>query len=405
MRNNIDLRDIGALADFLAADSGFVPRLTQGDQVADFERSFADWLGCKYAVMVNSGSSANLITMAALRERVGGGEVIVPTITWSSDIAAVIHAGFHPVFVDIDPQTLGMDMPQVFRAINKNTKAVFVTHVLGFNAIREDTRDRLAAMHIDLIEDCCEATGATMTPTEHIEEGVNYQVEMFKHPLASKKLGTFGLASNFSFYYAHHMSTIEGGMVCTDDAGFYQSIRQFRSHGLVRERTDVDVRRAMEEASPDLDPQFIFSCAGYNVRSTEINAVIGRSQLKRLDAGIARRTENLETWLKELGERYVTDYMTDGCSNYALPLVLSEPNVALMDKVIDLLVDEGVEYRRGTAGGGNQLRQPYLRRLFPNSYEKYQQAEHVHFYGLYLGNYPDLEREQIENLCVKLNAL
>lgn len=380
MRNNIGWEDMEPVIEFVR---GVVPRLTQGDQVSAFEREFADWLGCKYAVMVNSGSSANLITMAALRERVGGGEVIVPTITWSSDIAAVIHAGFHPVFVDIDPLTLGMDMPQVFRAINKNTKAVFVTHVLGFNAIREDTRDRLAAMHIELIEDCCEATGATMN---------------------GKKLGTIGLASNFSFYYAHHMSTIEGGMVCTDDLKFYNLCRLLRSHGLVREGVP-EFRREIEEANVDLNPEFIFAVAGYNVRSTEINAVIGRSQLKRLDAGIARRTENLDTWLKELSWRFHTDYRTDGCSNYALPLILVEPIPELMEDIVDLLVDEGVEYRRGTAGGGNQLRQPYLRRLFPNNYGKYAHAEHVHFYGLYLGNYPDLEREHIENLCVKLNAL
>jgi len=236
-------------------------------------------------------------------------------------------------------------------------------------------------MHIDLIEDCCEATGATMN---------------------GQKLGTLGLASNFSFYYAHHMSTIEGGMVCTDDKRFYNLCRLMRSHGLVREGIP-EFRHDIEEANVDLDPQFIFAVAGYNARSTEINAVIGRSQLKRLDANNQKRTDNLETWLKELdGERYVTDYMTTGCANYALPLVLREPDTALMDKVIELLVDEGVEYRRGT----NQLRQPYLGRIFGDSaHESYPQAEHVHFYGLYVGNYPDIERQEIERLCSKLGSL
>lgn len=401
MRNNVTFYDIKDAAGFLMTgmyppDGNFTgpsytPRLTQGAQVAAFESEFADWLGCKYAVMVNSGSSANLITMAALKERCEPGdqhEIIVPTITWVSDIASVLQAGFKPVFVDIDSRTLGMAWDQVFRRINKNTKAVFVTHVLGFNALPhpdEQIRDRLGAMRIELIEDCCEATGATLN---------------------GKKLGTFGLASNFSFYYAHHMSTIEGGMVCTDSESFYQLIRQFRSHGLVRERTDEYNKRDLEAARQDLDPEFIFSFPAYNVRSTEINAVIGRSQLKRLDENNLKRSKNLETWLKELDERYVTDYATNGSSNYALPLVLTEPNTALMDKVIELLVDEGVEYRRGTAGGGNQLRQPYARRLFGiHEYEKYPQAEHVHFYGLYVGNYPDLETSQIEDLCRKLNAL
>lgn len=385
MRDNITSGDLTEVRYFLnQADTG-IPRLTNGPQVEAFEQEFAVWLGCKYAVMVNSGSSANLITMAALKERVGGGEVIVPTICWSSDITAVLHAGFHPVFVDIDPSTLGMDMPQVFRAINKNTKAVFVTHVLGFNAIREDTASRLGAMHIELIEDCCEATGATM---------------------GDRKLGTIGLASNFSFYYAHHMSTIEGGMVCTDDLKFYNLCRLLRSHGLVREGVP-EFRADIEEANSDLDPQFIFAVAGYNVRSTEINAVIGRSQLKRLPENNEHRAMNLRLWLAALDhDRYVTDYRMEGASNYALPLVLREPNRDLMLKVLACLEESGVEYRRGTAGGGNQLRQPYLRRIIGDyAAERYPQTEHVHFYGLYLGNYPTLEAIQIQTLCQKLNAL
>lgn len=391
MRNNIGFEEVKAVAMFMESGVdgklmwiGPIPRLTQGDQVSAFEGEFAAWLGCKYAVMVNSGSSANLITMAALKERVGLGEVIVPTICWSSDIMSVMHAGFTPVFVDIDPATLGMDIAQVFRKVTKNTKAVFVTHVLGFNAIHDDTRDRLAAMHIELIEDCCEATGATMN---------------------EKKLGTFGLASNFSFYYAHHITTVEGGMVCTDDLRFYNLCRLIRGHGLVREGVQA-FRADIEEANEDLDPQFIFAVPGYNVRSTEINAVIGRSQLKRLDANIQRRTENLDRWLSNLDhERYVNDYMTLGSSNYALPLVLREPNKELMERVLACLEENGVEFRRGTAGGGNQLRQPYVQRLFYGHHEDYPQTEHVHFYGLYCGNYPDLEAAQLEELCRKLKSI
>jgi len=380
MRNNITHADKVAVMEFLAGEH--IPRFTQGDQVSAFEREFAFWLGSKYAVMVNSGSSANLITMAALKEYRGLGEIIVPTICWSSDIMSVLHAGFTPVFVDINPRTLGMDMREVFKKITKNTKAVFVTHVLGFNALTEDIRDRLAAMRIELIEDCCEAIGATM---------------------GDKKLGTFGLASNFSFYYAHHMSTIEGGMVCTDDEKFYQYLRQLRSHGLVRERTDEANKRDLEAARQDLDPQFIFSLPSYNVRSTEINAVIGRSQLKRLPDRVWRRSANFEHWLANLGAHYFTDFWKEGSSNYALPLVLRQPDDKLMRRVLDCLQANGVEYRRGTAGGGNQLRQPYLRRM--NNLLEFPHTEHVHFFGLYIGNYPDLETSQIEELCQKLNAL
>ena len=332
------------------------------------------------------GVPANLITMAALKERKADNhEIIVPTITWSSDIMSVLHAGFKPVFVDIDPHTLGMDWNQVYEKIGKFTKAVFVTHTLGFNALPEDAPAKLRSVHVELIEDCCEATGATMN---------------------EKKLGTFGLASNFSFYYAHHMSTIEGGMVCTDNFALYEMLRRLRSHGLVREMSSEEGRNAWHEMNEALDPQFIFAEPAYNVRSTEINAVIGRSQLRRIDATIAKRTTNLQNWLGMLdADRYTTDYRWQGASNYALPLVLREPNHDLMLKVLACLEENGVEYRRGTAGGGNQLRQPYLRRFFHREYEKYPQTEHVHFYGLYIGNYPELKTSQIEELCTKLNAL
>jgi CDP-6-deoxy-D-xylo-4-hexulose-3-dehydrase len=248
-------------------------------------------------------------------------------------------------------------------------------------------------MGIALIEDCCESLGAA-----HWENTL-------QDPLA-RKLGTIGLASNFSFYYAHHMSTIEGGMVCTDNDAFYDDVRMLRSHGLVRESPFLETKSEYRKTYPDLDPQFIFAYPAFNVRSTEINAVIGRSQLKRLDANNDKRSSNLACWIKELDEsKFVVDYKLEGACNYALPLVLTEPNTDLMEKVIDLLIDEGVEYRRGTAGGGNQLRQPYLRRIFQKRYEQFAHAEHVHWYGLYIGNYPDLEQNQIERLCVKLNAL
>lgn len=395
MRENVTHEDIHAFKEFLdRRPNGEIPRLTQGDQVAAFESEFAAWLGVKHAVMVNSGASANLITIAALQYPKGS-EIIVPTITWVSDIAAVLHAGYKPVFVDIDPRTLSMDSIEVFKKITFNTRAVFLTHTLGFNGLSESTVERLRGMKIELIEDCCESLGATMFGGKSVAD-----------PLGdTQKLGTFGLASNFSFYYAHHMSTIEGGMICTDNENLYNRLRMLRSHGLVRECNNTATRLLYANQYPDLDPQFIFSQAGYNVRSTELNAVLGRSQLRRVDDGNARRTENLTTWLGALGPAYRTDYRTEGSSNYALPLVLKEMDPTLMDKVIACLQANGVEYRRGTAGGGNQLRQPYLKHLRIAKPEDFPETEHVHKFGLYIGNYPSLKTEQIVELCEKLNAL
>jgi CDP-6-deoxy-D-xylo-4-hexulose-3-dehydrase len=383
MKNNITRADLDAVIAFLGQDD---PVLTQATQVQAFERAWAEWLGARHAVFVSSGSAANLITLAALRHQHGPGEVLVPTLTWVSDIASVLHAGLTPVFVDIDRRTLGMDLAQATRKITPRTRAVFLSHILGFNALTRPFLDELGARGVPLIEDVCESYGAVF-------EG--------------RKLGTFGLMANFSFYYAHHLSTIEGGMVTTDDPELYEMLRMLRAHGLVREASSDEVRRSHRAQCPDLEPEFIFALPAYNVRSTEINAVIGRSQLPRLDANNERRRRNLDFFLSHLDPaRYQTDFHTVGSCNYALTLVLREPHAALRDAVVDTLHACGVEFRRGTSGGGNQLRQPYLRRMFGDAaHTGYPAVEHVHFYGFYLGNYPGLEEWKIERLCDVLNRI
>lgn len=382
MRNNVVRADLDALIEYLRQDD---PMLTQSKNVAAFEAEWSAWLGVKHSVFVNSGSSANLVTMAALRELKGGGEVIVPTLTWVSDIASVLQCGFKPVFVDIDPRTLGMDVKQVLAAITPDTRAVFLTHILGYNALNQQLLDELASRGIPLIEDVCESHGATFN---------------------GQRLGSFGWASNFSFYYAHHMSTIEGGMVCTNDPELYETVRMLRSHGMVRELSDPARKQGFKDAHPDLNPDFIFAFPAYNMRSTELNAVLGRTQLPRLDANNAIRARNLEAFLDGLDPaKYRTDFVREGNSNYAFTLVLREPDAALWARVEETLRAARVEFRRGTSGGGNQLRQPYARKLVGLRPEDFPQVDHVHFYGCYLGNYPDLEPGKIEVLCGLLNQL
>jgi CDP-6-deoxy-D-xylo-4-hexulose-3-dehydrase len=383
MSNNISRADLDALIEFLRQDD---PILTQSKNVRAFEEEWSRWLGVKYSVFLNSGASANLVTMAALKETAGVGEVIVPTLTWVSDIASVLQNGFKPVFVDINPRTLGMDNEQVLAKISPRTKAVFLTHVLGYNGLTQRLLDELKTRGIPLIEDVCESHGAT-----------------FK----GRKLGTFGYISNFSFYYAHHMSTIEGGMICTNDATIYETARMMRSHGMVRESTSAEVKDGYKARHPDLNPEFIFAFPAYNVRSTELNAVLGRNQLKRLDANNRLRQDNLKLFLDNLDSaKYRTDFETEGSCNYAFTLVLKNPDAELARKAEEAMRQAGVEFRRGTAGGGNQLRQPYARKLVGDrEFEKYPEVDHVHFYGYYIGNYPDLDRKKIFELCGMLNQL
>jgi CDP-6-deoxy-D-xylo-4-hexulose-3-dehydrase len=384
MRNNVTRADLDAVIAYLAQDD---PPLTQSRQVAAFEREWSDWLGVRHSVFVNSGSSANLLSIAALRETHGaGGDVIVPTLTWVSDVAAVLQCGFTPVFVDVDPRTLGMDAGQVLERITPRTRAVFLTHVLGYNALTRPLLDELARRRIPLIEDVCESHGATF-------EG--------------RKLGTFGLMSNFSFYYAHHMTSIEGGMISTDDAALYETLRMLRSHGMVREATSAAVREDWAARHPDLNPDFIFAFPAWNARSTEINAVIARAQLPRLDASNAIRGKNLRLFLDNLDpDRYFTDFDTNGSSNYAFTLILRHADETLAGHVTRTLRELGVEARRGTSGGGNQLRQPYLQRVLGDvDLSRFPRVDHVHFFGFYLGNYPDLEEAKIVTLCRVLNGL
>jgi CDP-4-dehydro-6-deoxyglucose reductase, E1 len=384
MKNNILREDLNAVIEFLRQDD---PILTQSKNVRAFEEEWSGWLGVKHSVFVNSGSSANLVTLAALKElHPDGGEVIVPPLTWVSDIAAVLHCGFTPVFADIDPRTLGMDTSAILAKLTSKTRAVFLTHVLGFNALSQRLLDELKARRVPLIEDVCESHGATFNET---------------------KLGTFGWCSNFSYYYAHHLSTIEGGMVCTDDEDLYEAVRMMRSHGMVRELQSAGRKFDFVEEFPDLNPDFIFAFPAYNVRSTEINAVIGRTQLRRLDGNNQRRTDNFMLFLRNLDPTlYRTDFDTDGSSNYAFTLILKEPDANLCERVMSTLRVSGIEFRRGTAGGGNQLRQPYLRRLLgADAWKQCPNADHVHFYGFYIGNYPTLEAEKILRLCDLLNGL
>ncbi len=382
MESNIEEDDITALTEFLSQRP--IPHLTNGSKVAEFEKAWSEWLGVKHSVFVNSGSAANQITMLVLKYLSGAGEVIVPPLTWVSDIASVMQAGHTPVFCDINLKNLSFDIDFLKSKITENTKAIFVTHVLGLNGMTDELIELAATHNIPIIEDVCESHGATFKQT---------------------KLGTFGAVSNFSFYFAHHMSTIEGGMVCTNNDAFYQLLRCFRSHGMLRESSDDNFKKITIEAYPDLNKDFIFLAPAYNFRSTEINAVLGLSQLKKLDANNVKRTDNFDYFVKNLDpKKYITEFEMEGQCNYAFIVILRRPSLVSQRKVELELAEKLIEFRRGLSGGGNQMRQPYLSHLefnpllFPN-------IEWVHHFGWYIGNYPTLEKAKLDNLLNVLNSL
>lgn len=383
MDDNIDKEDINSLINFLNQDQ--IPKLTNGPKVIEFENKWGEWLGTKYNLMVNSGASANELTMLALNYIYGKGETIVPPLTWISDISSVIFSGFKPVFCDINLKNLSFDIDKLKQVITPDTKAIFLTHVLGINGLTDELLKICDDNNILLIEDVCESHGAT-----------------FK----GQKVGSIGFASNFSFYFAHHMSTIEGGMICTNNEYFYQICRALRSHGMIREMTDEKFKQEIIDENPDLNKDFIFLHPAHNFRSTEINAVLGLSQIKKLDNNNSKRIDNFKYFIERLdSSKYITNIEIEGQCNYAFIIILKEPSFEIRDKVESILKENKIEFRRGLSGGGNQLRQPYFKENYNINYNDFKNTDHIHHFSWYVGNYPTLEKEKIDTLINILNNI
>ena len=379
INDSITKKDKKKLIDFINTDG---VRFTNGKQVKEFERKWSEWVGCKHSVYVNSGSSANYILASIMKEKKGLGEVITPPLGWVSDVAPLVNLGFTPVFTDISVDNLSLAYDSIQSAITKDTVGITLVHCLGFNAINETIIQIAKDNDLFLIEDCCEAHGATYN---------------------GKRVGNFGDVSNFSFYFGHHITSIEGGMVCTNDDELYDYAKLFRSHGMTREASPK-LQQGYKEKYNDINPLFTFAVPGYNMRNQELNAVLGLSQMDRLDYNIECRKENLEIWLDTLdSSKFFVNYIREGNSNFALPLILLKKDLEYMQKCCILLDEEKVEFRVGTAGGGNQARQPYLEKYNFKICDNLDNANHVHDYGLYVGNHPELKKEQIIDLCRKLN--
>ena len=386
MKNNFTRSDMSAVKKVISVKNLV---LTQSKNVRQFENKWSRWLGVKYSTFVNSGASANFITLAILKhsnKNKNKNQIIVPSLTWISDVASVIMNGFKPVFVDANLENLSMNVDQVIKKISKKTLAVFITHTLGFNGLNEKLIKTLKRKKIHLIEDVCESHGAT-----------------FK----DKKLGTFGLISNFSFYYAHHMTTIEGGMICTNDKKIYEMSRILRSHGMLRESGNKSYEKKVIKKNKTLSPQFTFLYPALNFRNTEIGAAIGLNQLKNLSKNNFNRSSNLKYFINLLDEnKYWKAFDLKGNSNYAFPIILKTKNISKRNLFERILEKNGIEFRRGTAGGGNQLRQPYLKEFSKNiNFKKFKNVDHIHFFGYYIGNYPTLKKSKIKEIAIILNKI
>jgi CDP-4-dehydro-6-deoxyglucose reductase, E1 len=255
--------------------------VTMGKRVLRFEKEFGQLFGFAHAGMVNSGSSANLLAVAALSNPAfpdrlkPGDEVIVPALSWSTTVWPLVQHGLVPVVVDIDPRTFDIDPNEVERAVGPKTRGIMPVHVYG-NPCAMDALTSLAERRsLILIEDCCESLGATF---------------------GGRSVGTFGKVGTFSFYYSHHITTLEGGMVATSDFELAELMRTLRAHGWIRENEDKDRHL---RAHPGIDPKFLFVNQGYNLRPTELQGAFGSVQLGKLDAFVRIRASNADYWRRE----------------------------------------------------------------------------------------------------------
>lgn len=357
-------------------------QLSIGKQCNDFEVAFSKWQGRKHSVMFNSGSSANLALIQVLinlKKIKPGDGVGFSAVTWATNVMPLITMNLSPVPIDIELDTLNISLKKVEESYKKHKfKCLFVTNLLGFSGDLKEIRNFCNKNKILLIEDNCESLG-----TEY--KGI--------------KLGNFGLASTFSFYVGHHMSTIEGGMVCTDDKEIDTMLRIVRSHGWDRHLTSAEQDKLRKKYKVDeFYGKYTFYDIGYNFRPTEIQGFLGLNQLKYLNAIINKREKNYKTLEKiYLNTDFIkldTSKLTKA-SNFAFPLICQSKN--LRDKYMELAKKKEIEIRPIVAGSINN--QAFFSKYVSTKFSL-KNAELVHEQGFYFGNNPDMTKEEI-NLLIK----
>lgn len=376
-RDTIDAVDLERLIEWLRTG----PRLTKGEVTDAFESRWAEALGRRHAVFVNSGSSANLLMLYALKAtgRLGPGPVAVPAVAWATDLAPLLQLGIEPVLVDVDLRNLGVDPSHLERVFERSRPAaLLLVSVLGLPPDIDRVRELCSRYEVTLLEDACEALGS-------------------RHH--GRQLGGFGLMSTFSLYFGHHLSTIEGGMVCTDDDELHAALKMLRSHGWDRD-LEPEERRALRSrwSVAEFDSLYTFYLPGFNLRATDLQAQIGLGQLEKLDEVVARRDENYRLYLELLDGGLWRPEVAPGdvVSNFAYPLI--HPR---REELVARLRAAGVEVRPlvcGSLGEQPFYVERYGRLELPN-------ASIAHRQGCYVPNHHRLTRQDVERVCDLINAV
>lgn len=350
---------------------------TMGKHVAAFEKNFANFTGSKYCVMVNSGSSANLLAIAALCFRKEnrlqpGDEVIVPAVSWATTFYPPHQYGLKLKFVDIDADTLNFDLKALEAAITEKTKLIFAVNLLGNSNDYAAIKKIIGTKNITLVEDNCESMGATF-------EG--------------RQTGTFGVMGTFSSFFSHHIATMEGGMVVTDDEELYHILISLRAHGWTRGLPKKN--HVCGELSDDpFFESFRFVLPGYNVRPVEMSGAIGVRQLEKLPGFISERRKNAETFIELFGndKRFKIQKELGRSSWFGFALTLSDEAGFTRQKLSQHLMSEGVECRPIVAG--NFTKNPVIQWMKHEIHGQLKNADRIHDRGLFVGNHQyDIKKE------------
>lgn len=373
--DTIDERDIEELIDWLRGN----PRLTQGELVQEFQREWSGWLGARHSVLVNSGSSANLLMYATLLAsgRLKNNKVIVPAVSWATTVAPALQLGFEPIMCDAESDTFGVDPDALARLCEEHDPgAVILVHVLGVPCQMDRILELQQKHGFLLMEDACAATGSTYD---------------------GQKVGTFGDLGSFSFYFGHHVSIIEGGMVSSSDIGLRDLMLHLRSHGWAKDLdADAEDRIAREHGASGFNRPFTFYYPGFNLRSSDLNARLGLSQMRKIDEVCRRRMDNHRVYQEMLTpEHGFTLQQNPRAEICSIACVALAQDTQHRERVTTRLGEYNVETR--PLGGGNMSRQPFWTARYPA--QDFPVADRIAECAFQLPNHPAHSVDDIRDIC------
>jgi CDP-6-deoxy-D-xylo-4-hexulose-3-dehydrase len=346
----------------------------RGKYVKEFEKKFANFFGVKYGVMVNSGSSANLLSIASLflkkkNPLKRGDEVIVPALAWSTTYHPLQQHGLKIRLVDIDIETLNCKTEDIIKAVTKETKLILAVSILGNPLELKKLKDFCSTRKIYLMEDNCESMGAKIN---------------------NKYTGTFGIVNTFSTFFSHHISTIEGGLVLTNDKEIYELMLSLRSHGWTRDNSKNFRYKRFQKSYED----YCFVLPGYNLRPNNIYAAVGLEQLKKLNSLIKIRKANHKLFIKlfENDKRFIIQKLNGYASSFAFTFILKKNYLNQKKTILSRLKKAGIDFRLIT--GGSFLKHPVKRYYNYSVYKNTKNSDYAHENGFFVGNHPrSLKRE------------